>query len=225
MVDPVVSVPGPDGVLPVVDPSDPAIPLPDGSGLAAPDPSDPTPADPTPDAAVPDPSVPEPQAEATAAPGESSGPLPGTSTAQGDKPVTAQRPARALTPALPPLYVPPAGSYPALLAENTVAIGVPGPGATTPAGIPAAPGNVGAPGGSDGTGPLHGNPGPPAPDALPAAPGSGPGSGQSTNGPTGTAAWLPSLYFYLPTMGAELIGGPLQHAYSAVSADPGSSPD
>jgi len=36
---------------------------------------------------------------------------------------------------------------------------------------------------------------------------------------------MPSLVFYLPTIVADAIGGPLQHEYVAVSADPGSSPD
>ena len=46
-----------------------------------------------------------------------------------------------------------------------------------------------------------------------------------SNGPAGAAAWLPSLYLFIPTAVADPIRGPLQNAHSAFAADPGSSPD
>ena len=98
-------------------------------------------------------------------------------------------------------------------------------GAAPPVEPPAGTGEPQAPSGNPGPSPWHGGTGLPVPDALPPAPGSGSGSGHSANGPTGTAAWMPSLFFCLPTIGADPIGGPLQHEYSAVCADPGSSPD
>ncbi len=97
------------------------------------------------------------------------------------------------------------------------------PSAERPAGTGAQPDPSGNPG--PGPSPWHGGTGLPAPEALPPAPGTGSGNGNSPNGPAGTAAWMPSLFFYLPTIGADPIGGPLQHEYAAVCADPGSSPD
>ncbi|MFE4230511.1 hypothetical protein ACFRJ8_21765 [Arthrobacter sp. NPDC056886] len=98
-------------------------------------------------------------------------------------------------------------------------------GSAPPAAPPAGTGTQPVPSGSPGPSPWHGGTGLPAPEALPPAPGSGSGSGNSSNGPAGTAAWMPSLFFYLPTVVADPIGGPLQHEYAAVCADPGSSPD
>ncbi|MDF9753000.1 hypothetical protein [Arthrobacter sp. ES3-54] len=98
-------------------------------------------------------------------------------------------------------------------------------GAAPPAEPPAGTGTQPVPSGNPGPSPWHGGTSLPVPEALPPAPGSGSGSGNSPNGPAGTAAWMPSLFFYLPTIGADPIGGPLQHEYAAVCADPGSSPD
>ncbi|MCB5274204.1 hypothetical protein BJG92_01733 [Arthrobacter sp. SO5] len=86
-------------------------------------------------------------------------------------------------------------------------------------------GDTKPPAGHDDPNPWHGGTGLPAPNALPAAPGSGSGNMHSSNGPSGAAAWIPNLYLVIPTAGADAIRGPLQHEHSAVSADPGSSPD
>jgi hypothetical protein len=65
----------------------------------------------------------------------------------------------------------------------------------------------------------------PGREALPAVPSSGSGSGQSSAGPAGAAAWLSALSLDAPQPGAFPIRGPLQSAPSPVSFDPGSSPD
>lgn len=224
-MDPVLAVPDPDGVLPV---ADPAILLPDPVDAGVSEPLHPLVEDLPTAPGLSDTSNPVWPSEAAVPSGVTSGPPPHSAPAQETtawKPASTGQPADAGTRSLPPLYVPPPGSYPALLAEKPVASGGPGSGAAAPTGTPAVGGET-VPSGNDGTGPLPGGPQLPAPEAaLPAAPGSGSSSGQSSSGPSGTAAWLPSLYFYLPTTGADPIRGPLQHAASAVSADPGSSPD
>ncbi|MBT2548338.1 hypothetical protein [Arthrobacter sp. ISL-65] len=65
----------------------------------------------------------------------------------------------------------------------------------------------------------------PSPEALLPAPASGSGSGTSSGGPSASAAWLNSLFEYLPLMGFVPVSGPLQHVPSPVAIDPGSSPD
>lgn len=233
--DPAFPAPASDpAAAPATDPAAPA-PAPDssltlaGATLPLAGPASPTPERLNPGAppVLRDVSPPGPPSESATVPDRASAPLPGSAvaieTAAGPRASVAGY-ARAGVRALPPLYVPPPGSYPALLAAKPVASGGPGPGTTVPTQAPAQ-GDDGAPSGKDRKGPLHGDPGVPAPDALPAAPGLGSGNGQSTNGPSGTAAWLPSLYFYLPNTAAGPIRGPLQQAHSAASADPGSSPD
>jgi hypothetical protein len=224
----------PDPTLPAVDPvlpvSDPAlVPPVVGPAIVVPDPLGPLAGDPAAAPDLPAASTPAPPPEASVTSGEKSGSLSGSAAA--NEAAAALPPERLSTEylagasegGLPPLYVPPPGTYGALFADAL-------PNSGEPAAPPAAPvpGSAGAPlpSGTDGPGPLHGDTGLPAPDALPPAPGSGSGSGTGhSNGPTGTAAWIPSVCFYLPTTGADPIRGPLQHAPSAVSADPGSSPD
>ncbi|WP_426998535.1 hypothetical protein [Pseudarthrobacter sp. N5] len=60
---------------------------------------------------------------------------------------------------------------------------------------------------------------------LPAEPGSGSGNGQPLPGPSGSAAWVSRNFLAVPVPGAVPVSGPLQHAPSPVSFDPGSSPD
>ena len=71
--------------------------------------------------------------------------------------------------------------------------------------------------------PLPVDPVPPA--QAPAVPGSGAGSGTSSGGPTGAAAWLSPYNFDFERPVAVLAGDSLQHAPAPVSFDPGSSPD
>ncbi|MGO4806584.1 hypothetical protein AB4089_15825 [Arthrobacter sp. 2MCAF15] len=129
------------------------------------------------------------------------------------------------TAALPAAYRAPVAYSAWLVPERRPAAAPVAAGAAPPAEPPAGTGEPPAPAGNPGPSPWHGGTGLPVPDALPPAPGSGSGSGHTANGPTGTAAWMPSLFFSLPTTGADPISGPLQHEYSAVCADPGSSPD
>jgi hypothetical protein len=64
-----------------------------------------------------------------------------------------------------------------------------------------------------------------SPDALLPSTPSGSGSGQSSGGPSTSAAWLTSPFEYLPLTGIVPASGPLQHVPSPVAIDPGSSPD
>jgi hypothetical protein len=205
-------------VLPVVDPA-----------ITLPDPLSPLAGDPAVVPDLPAASTPGPPPKAAVTAGESSGSPPGSAAAsEAAAALAAEGPSTEYVAdpnagGLPPLYVPPPGSHGALFADAVPNSGEPAAPPNAPA-----PGGAGAPlpSGTGGPGPRHGGTGLPAPDALPPAPGSGSGTGNGqSNGPMGTAAWIPSLGFYLPTTDADPTRGPLQHAPSAVSADPGSSPD
>jgi hypothetical protein len=65
----------------------------------------------------------------------------------------------------------------------------------------------------------------PVPAQSPAVPGSGSGSGASSPGSSGSAAWLSPFSFDLPFNGLVLASEATEHAPSPVSFDPGSSPD
>lgn len=193
-------------------------PVPEPSAPAAPPPKDP-------DAAVelPGAATPAPLSKALPGPEGMYGPSPDSANAPAGNRASQQlaEPGRY---GLPSLYVPPPGSYPALFVDWTPAPDEYGSRAAFPQEAPVPEGDgVPAPKGNEG--PRQNSPTLPAPDSLPAGPGSGSSAGQSLNGPVGTAACLPGLYFYLRATAAGPIHGPLQHAYSAVSADPGSSPD
>jgi hypothetical protein len=222
VVDP--AAPDPGVVPPVVDPT-----------LPVPDPAGPLPGGP---AAVPPGGVvpggvpvgtPAAVDGASSSGGNSAGPAKaGTAKASAPRQPSpsstgpdAPRPLEAYQPQMAPV------AYASMLrpeprAAAPVRLGA-APSAERPAGTGPQPTPSGNPG--PGPSPWHGGTGLPAPEALPPAPGSGSGNGNSPNGPAGTAAWMPSLFFYLPTIGADPIGGPLQHDYAAVCADPGSSPD
>jgi hypothetical protein len=231
-VDP--AAPDPGVVPPVVDPT-----------LPVPDPAGPLPGDPAavpPGGVVPG-GVPAGTPAATDGASTSAGTATGTATGTGKagnaKAGTAQgsaprqpspdptgpgtaRPLEAYQPQVAPV------AYASWLMPELRAAAAPVRlGAAPSAERPAGTGAQRAPSGSPrpNPSPWHGGTGLPAPEALPPAPGSGSGSGSSPNGPAGTAAWMPGLFFYPPTLGADPIGGPLQHKYTPVCADPGSSPD
>ncbi|HEY9356375.1 MAG TPA: hypothetical protein VIQ52_08730 [Arthrobacter sp.] len=64
-----------------------------------------------------------------------------------------------------------------------------------------------------------------SPFPVPAGPSSGAGSGASTSGPAGPAAWLHDFDLDLPLPGSFAVAGASEHSPSPVSFDPGSSPD
>jgi hypothetical protein len=237
-LDPAAPVPEPtppaaDPAAPVPEPTppaaDPAAPVPD-PGVALPVV---TPVGPLPGSTVPMPdppcpgSVGAPAGSTVAAPEDA-----GSPTAAGIvneavlQPLASHPQAKSRLGYLGSASFPPPGSAANVTSGKPLRGGVPGSGAADPA-APSAPdgGGAPAPSGPVGPSPWHEGTGLPAPNALPGAPGSGSGSGHSPTSPAGTAAWIPSLYFYLPTMDADPIRGPLQHEYSAVCADLGSSPD
>jgi hypothetical protein len=229
-VAPVPAAPVPDPA-PVADPADPVAPVPDPGGALPLG----TPVSPLPGSTVSAPDHFSPSS-VVAPPGPAAAPpeAAGSTTDVGivDEAEAAREPlgsqARAESPPsyLRNLSFPPPG-YAAILApDRPFSAGVPGSVGADPS-APSVPdgGGAQAPSGPVGPSPWHEGTGLPAPNALPGAPGSGSGSGPSPTNPAGTAAWIPSLYLYLPTTGAGPIRGPLQHEYSAVSADPGSSPD
>jgi hypothetical protein len=209
---PAAPVPDPGGALPL---GTPVSPLP-GNTVSVPDHCCPS-------------SVVAPPGPAVAAP-EAAGSTPDVGIVQeaeaAREPLGSQARAESPPSYLRSLSFRPPGSAAILTPDRPFTAGVPGSVAADPA-APSVPdgGGTQAPSGPVGPSPWHEGTGLPAPNALPGAPGSGSGSGPSPTNPAGTAAWIPSLYFYLPTTGAGPIRGPLQHEYSAVSADPGSSPD
>jgi hypothetical protein len=226
--DPAAPVPDP---TPAADPADPAAPVPDpGGALPLVTPVSPLPGNTVsvPDHCCPS-SVVAPPGPAVAAP-EAAGSTPDVGIVQeaeaAREPLGSQARAESPPSYLRNLSFRPPGSAAILTPDRPFTAGVPGSVAADPA-APSVPdgGGTQAPSGPVGPSPWHEGTGLPAPNALPGAPGSGSGSGPSPTNPAGTAAWIPSLYFYLPTTGAGPIRGPLQHEYSAVSADPGSSPD
>jgi hypothetical protein len=122
-------------------------------------------------------------------------------------------------PSFTPALVLPEPNLPAP-APGTAPAGSAGTAAPAGDSAPAAPA-----GNTDLPHPWGGGTGFPAPTALPPAPGSGSGGGPTAGSAAGTAAWLPDAFLVVPPQGFEPISGPLQHAYRAVTADPGSSPD
>jgi hypothetical protein len=154
-----------------------------------------------------------------------------------------QLPVPAAGQVLAPVFMPPAG-LPGFEAESGTVAGralpdaKPASSAGMFGGVPAWADAAAAPFGSAGPGTATASAAPsdatespadgdwiPGPEALPAVPSSGSGSGQSSAGPAGAAAWLSDLSPDAPQPGAFPINGPLQGAPSPVSFDPGSSPD
>ncbi|MCU1564532.1 MAG: hypothetical protein JWN05_2911 [Arthrobacter sp.] len=225
------TAPVPDPAAPVPDPTPPAAdspPVPDPGGALPVL----TPVNPLPEATVsqPDPpgpgSIAEPAGSALAAPEAH-----GSPTAAGVVDEAArQQLAQAAGENSRPVYragvsFRPPGSAAILTFDTPFTAGILGSGAADPAAPSAPGGGTQTPSGPVGPSPWNEGTGLPAPNALLGSPGSGSGNGQSPTNPAGTAAWIPSLYFCLPTTGDGPIHGPLQHECSAVSADPGSSPD
>jgi hypothetical protein len=229
--DPAAPVPAAPVPEPTPPAADPGAPVPD-PGVALPVV---TPVGPLPGSTVPMPDSPCPGS--VAAPAGSTVTAPedaGSPTAAGTvneaktvlQPLASHPQAKSRLGYLRSASFPPPGSAANVTSGNPLRAGVPGSGAADPAAPSAADGGgAPAPSGPVGPSPWHEGTGLPAPNALPGAPGSGSGGGHSPTSPAGTAAGIPSLYFYLPTMDADPIRGPLQHEYSAVCADLGSSPD
>ena len=225
------TAPAPDPAAPVPDPTAPAAdspPVPDPGGALPVL----TPVNPLPEATVsqPDPpgpdSIAEPAGSALAAPEAHGSPTVAGVVDEAARQQLAS-PARAQSG---PVYrasvsFRPPGSTAILTFDTPFTAGIPGSGAADPAAPSAPGGGTQTPSGPVEPSPWHEGTGLPAPNALLGSPGSGSGNGQSPTNPAGTAAWIPSLYFCLPTTGDGPIHGPLQHECSAVSADPGSSPD